>query len=139
MHISWLLCHLKRKGQTTTRPLCRTHSDKMWMGICLSNQQHDNGINLSPKLLSSGSTKPQWEAHITSANSPFSELPQIQLCMVLFLPWLIYLFSTFALCLCSSSFTFLFEHIVFFFQMTKMLSIASPNVPPFFKNVKIIM
>jgi hypothetical protein len=62
---------LKRKGQTTTWPLCRTHSGRMWMGDCLSNQQHDNGINLSPKLLSSGSTKPQWEAHITSANSPF--------------------------------------------------------------------
>jgi hypothetical protein len=42
-------------------------------------------------------------------------------------------FSTFSLCLCSFSFTFLFEHIVFFFQVTRMLSIVSPYAPPFQK------
>jgi hypothetical protein len=62
----------KRKGPTTTWPLCLTHSDRIWMGIRLSNPRHDNGTTLSPKLLSPGSTKRQelwiglhylWKSH----------------------------------------------------------------------------
>jgi hypothetical protein len=44
----------------------------------------------------------------------------------------------FSLCLCSSSFTFLFEHVVFF-HVIGVLSIASLDAPPFQKNVKIVM
>ncbi len=53
--------------------------------------------------------------------------------MVLFLSWLIYLFFTFSLCVCLFSFFFWFEHIVFFFQVTKMLSIINLDAPPFQK------
>jgi hypothetical protein len=54
------------------------------------------------------------------------------MCVHGFLKKIIYLFFTFLLCLCSSSFTFSFEHI-FFSQVTKVLSIASHVVPPFQK------
>jgi hypothetical protein len=63
----WIICHQKRKGPTETRPLYLTHSDRMWVGICLSNPRHDNSINLSPKLLSPGLLKPQWHAHTSDA------------------------------------------------------------------------
>jgi hypothetical protein len=61
----------KRKGPTETRPLYLTHSDRMWMGICLSNPRHDNNINLSPKLMSPGSTKtPMTRPHFWCRVSP---------------------------------------------------------------------
>jgi hypothetical protein len=43
------------------------------------------------------------------------------------------LFYHISLCLCSSSFTFSFEHIVLFSQVTRMLPIASLIVPTFQK------
>jgi hypothetical protein len=36
--------------------------------------------------------------------------------------------------LCSFSFIFSFEHIVFFSQVTRVLSIVSPVAPPFLKK-----
>jgi hypothetical protein len=53
------MCHHKKEGSNTTRPLCCAHSYRMRMGVRLSNQQHNNGIDPSPKLLSFGPTKPQ--------------------------------------------------------------------------------
>jgi len=50
-----------------------------------------------------------------------------------FVPFLIDLpFFHISLCLCSSSFTFSFEHFIFS-QITRVLSIVSPIVPPFQK------
>ncbi len=53
--------------------------------------------------------------------------------MVLFLFCIDLPFFHISLCLCSTSFTFSFEHIVFFSQVNKMLSIANPTTPPFQK------
>jgi hypothetical protein len=67
----WTICHQKRLGPTETRPLYLTHSDRMWVAICLSNPRHDNSNNLSPKLLSPGSTKtPMTRPHFWCRVSP---------------------------------------------------------------------
>ncbi len=56
------------------------------------------------------------------------------MCVHGFISFLIDLpFFTFSLCLCSSSFTFLFEHFILFFQVTEVLSITALVTPPFQK------
>jgi len=47
-HSNKNLCNQKEKGQTTTRPLCRTHSDKVNMGNHISKKQHSNITGLNP-------------------------------------------------------------------------------------------